>query len=75
DYAFQYNRISSITIPKSITKVGLRAFYDQPRAFKEKTLRTINIERSSDSWNKDVDKGAYWYDTTLSPQFNYNYVM
>lgn len=68
-YAFYGNYLSDILIPKNIEKIDSNAFDNQ-----HSSLKIINIEKDEESWNGDVLLGSNWYDKTLNPSFNYNYV-
>ena len=65
---FAYNQISGeLTIPSSVTTIGLQAFYNANGY--ENALTTININMTESEF-ANVSKSTPWYSGT--PTINYN---
>ena len=68
EYAFYYcGKITSITIPKTVTSIGDRAFCGCS------SLTSIKYRGTSAQWNS-ISKGSNWNYNTGKYTINYNYV-
>ena len=65
DWFFQYCKITSITIPKSITKIGTGAFW------KCGNLKTVNYTGTEEEWEKIIIDNCN--DDLINATINYNY--
>ncbi|MDD6878771.1 MAG: hypothetical protein PUD59_00870, partial [bacterium] len=76
DSALENNQISKLTILSSVMEyIDKNAFSNQIDSINNHTLTVINIVESESDWLSSVSLTSGWYDSTLSPTFNYNYVI
>ena len=70
-YAFSNNAFTEVTLPSTITLIGLDAFSSQASS-SGGSLRKININMTQSEFDANVTlQGTNWYDTTLKPTITY----